>query len=498
MKQALFILDLDRCTGCAACVVACNNLTRNSHQLSAPASDAPHPAEFSRLGVLDVQSSTTPLPSGRKNRWARHLAALATKAGEKCGLNPVNGDLSWRRIHTFNLQRLPSAPVFHLSLACNHCLEPACLAGCPANAYTKDARTGAVLIDEDTCMGCRYCSWVCPYEAPQFNSGTGIMEKCTFCDHRQADELTPACVVACPTDALRFKSDGEPSTVEHAGFPDTGLGPAVRIVGDRRQSGPEMTAAPVQITHPIRSSASGWHGLRSEWSLWFFTSAAALLVAWFAAATAIGRTVALPFFTAGGVLAMAVSALHLGKITRVWRGVLNFRSSWISREAAFFSAFFAAVCALTLVDAGVPGAASWAAAVLGFAALFSMDMVYRVPGQPATTVPHSAMATLTGAFYIGILLDAPILLWPTAALKLVLYLARRDHPTQRGRMTAAVRIVIGLALPLIVLATSAAPPTVALIGAIIGELIDRAEFYANLRFLTPSHQIDRDLDSAWN
>ncbi len=438
MTQALFILDLDRCTGCAACVVACNTE------------------------------------------------------------NPVDGDLSWRRIHTFNPQRLPAAPVFHLSLACNHCLEPACLAGCPANAYTKDARTGAVLIDDDKCMGCRYCSWVCPYEAPQFNTGTGIMEKCTFCDHRQADGLAPACVVACPTDALRFEPDGEPSTVGHAGFPDTGLGPAVRIVGDRRRLGPEMTAAPVQtaVLRPLETI--GWQGLRSEWSLWFFTSAAALLVAWLAAATALGRTVALPFFAAGGILAMAVSALHLGKITRVWRGVLNVRSSWISREAAFFSAFFGAACALTLVGGGLPGAASWAAAALGFAALFSMDMVYRVPGQPAVTVPHSAMATLTAAFYIGILLDAPTLFWPTAALKLVLYLARRDHPKPGARLAAAIRIGIGLVLPPLVLATGTAAPAVALIGAVLGELIDRAEFYATLRFLTPSHQIDVDLDSARN
>jgi len=433
MRQAIFILDLDRCTGCAACVVACNNE------------------------------------------------------------NPVAENLSWRRIHTFNPQRLPAVPVFHLSLACNHCLEPACLSGCPANAYTKDAHTGAVLIDEDRCMGCRYCSWVCPYEAPQFNPGTGIMEKCTFCDGRQTDGLDPACVVACPTDALGFKPDEEPSTVEHAGFPDTGLGPAVRIVGDRRGSGPELTSAPVQTARPVHPRAAGWKGLRREWSLWFFTTAATLLVAWFTAATALGRTVTLPFFATGGVLAMAVSALHLGKMTRVWRGILNFRNSWISREAAFFSTFFGAACVLTLVDGGPPRAAWWAAAIIGFAALFSMDMVYRVPGQPALTVPHSAMATLTAAFFIGLLLDAPILFWPTATLKLALYLARRDHPTPGGRMAAAVRIGIGLVLPLLVLAAPTAPPAIALIGAILGELIDRAEFYAGLRFLTPSSQNDRDL-----
>ncbi len=69
-----------------AVLAAVPRLTRISHQLSAAASDTPRPAEFSRLGVLDVLSSTTPRPSDRKHRWARHLAALATKAGEKRGL----------------------------------------------------------------------------------------------------------------------------------------------------------------------------------------------------------------------------------------------------------------------------------------------------------------------------------------------------------------------------------------------------------------------------
>jgi len=436
MRQALFVLDLDRCTGCAACVVACNTE------------------------------------------------------------NPVAESLSWRRIHTFNPQRLPVAPVFHFSLACNHCLEPACLAGCPANAYTKDPRTGAVLIDEHKCIGCRYCSWVCPYEAPQFNPATGIMEKCTFCDYRQSDGLSPACVVACPTDALRFDPDGEPSTVDRAGFPETGLRPAIRIVGDRRRTAPEMTAAPGQSAAWRRSETPGWEGLRSEWSLWIFTTTAALLVAWFSAASALEHAVALPIFAAAGILGLGVSALHLGRITRAWRGILNFRRSWVSREATFFSAFFGAACVLTLVNGGPPGAAPWAAAVLGFAALFSMDMVYRVPGQPVTTLPHSAMATLTAAFYIGLLIGEPTLFWPTATLKLVLYLARGDHPGPGARSAAAIRIGIGLVLPALVLTTGAVPLSVALVGAVGGELIDRAEFYATLRFLTPSQQLTRDLDNA--
>jgi len=62
-------------------------LARTSHQLPATAGDAPHSAGFSRFGVFDVLSSTTPRPSGREPRWAQHLTGLATKAGEKYGLD---------------------------------------------------------------------------------------------------------------------------------------------------------------------------------------------------------------------------------------------------------------------------------------------------------------------------------------------------------------------------------------------------------------------------
>ena len=432
MNHGLFVLDLDRCTGCEGCVVACN--TENS----------------------------------------------------------VSDELSWRRIHTYNRQRLAAAPVFHFTLACNHCLEPACMHNCPANAYTKDPSTGAVLIDQELCMGCRYCSWVCPYEAPQFNADSGVMEKCTFCSHRLAEGLNPACVTACPTDALKFECNGDPSLVDQPGFPDTGLRPAIRVEGTRRRTAPVMTAAPFSVNVVTPRAAVGWSGLCNEWSLWFFTSVATLLMAWFAAATARGTTVALPVFAAAGILAMAVSALHLGRITRIWRAVLNFRRSWVSREVVLFSAFFVAACTVQLRPE-VPGWARWVIAGIGFAAMYAMDMVYRVPGQPALTVPHSAMATLTAAFYIGILTANPFLLLPAATVKLVLYLARGDRPVPGGAMLVPVRIGIGL-LPAFALAASGSVPVaVAMVGAMIGELIDRAEFYAGLRFLTPACQIDRDL-----
>ena len=427
-----FVLDLDRCTGCAACVVACTNE------------------------------------------------------------NEVAEGRSWRRIHTFNHQRLATAPVFHFTLACNHCHEPACLHNCPANAYRKDPSTGAVLIEHDSCIGCRYCAWVCPYEAPQYNSNVGIMEKCTFCEHRIGDNRSPACVTACPTEALRFDWDDDQGTVDHPGFPEAGLRPAIRVVGSRRHTAPDMTAAPIAVNVVSPRPALDWSGLKSEWSLWFFTSVAILLVAWFAAAVAWSRAIPLQVFAGAGILAMAVSALHLGRITRIWRAILNLRHSWVSREVVFFSTFLATAC-VSAVRPEIPGWTRWVIAAVGFASLYAMDMVYRVRGQPVLTVPHSAMAMLTAAFYIGILTANPVLLWPVATVKLVLYMARRDRPVPYGALLAPIRIGVGLFPAFALAATGTVPIAVALFGAVIGELIDRAEFYAALQFLTPTHQIDADL-----
>ena len=140
--------------------------------------------------------------------------------------NEVAEGLSWRRIHTFNQQRLATAPVFHFTLACNHCLEPACLHNCPANAYTKDPSTGAVLIDQDLCIGCRYCAWVCPYEAPRYNSAIGVDGEVHLLRASAGGRPSPACVTACPTEALRFERDKRP-----------GVGSASWFSRDRAASG---------------------------------------------------------------------------------------------------------------------------------------------------------------------------------------------------------------------------------------------------------------------
>lgn len=431
MSQLGFVLDLDRCTGCAACVLACRNE------------------------------------------------------------NAPSSGIAWRSIVTFNKSRFPTAPVLHYSLACNHCLEPACLAGCPAAAYTKDPATGAVALDPERCMGCRYCAWLCPYEAPRFAACHGVMEKCTFCDHRLAEGLEPACVAACPVEALGLEETPEPDVVIRAGFPETGLRPAVRIVGSRRQAPPVMTASPHTVPPAAAPRPLRWRALRDEWSLWIFSSLVTLLVAWFTAAAAGGVRVVPQLSGAAGALALGISALHLGRPARAWRGLLNWRSSWISREAVLVVLFLGAASAVGFTGSTGP-AAVWPVATVGFTALFAMDMVYRVRSQTSPALPHSAMATATAALYLGLLLASPALAIPAAALKLTLYLLRRRHAAGPRIELAAVRTA-ALAVPCILLLGSGAPPWLLVALALPGELIDRAEFYAGLEFLTPALQVRRDL-----
>lgn len=143
-----FLLDLDRCVGCGACVLAC------------------------RLE------------------------------------NDVPQGISWRRIVSLNLPRMRGGPTYHLTLACHHCRNPPCEAACPSGALEKGPE-GIVRLHGDRCLGCRYCEMACPFGAPTFDADRGVMTKCHLCVHRLEKDLLPACVAACPTAALRFSMDVE-------------------------------------------------------------------------------------------------------------------------------------------------------------------------------------------------------------------------------------------------------------------------------------------------
>jgi len=88
---------------------------------------------------------------------------------------------------------------------CMHCWQPACAAACLTNAMYK-TKEGPVIWRSEKCMGCRYCMISCPFDIPKFeyDSWNPRLQKCSMCDERIDRGLKPACVEACPTDALMF------------------------------------------------------------------------------------------------------------------------------------------------------------------------------------------------------------------------------------------------------------------------------------------------------
>lgn len=117
---------------------------------------------------------------------------------------------------------------YWVSLACNHCSEPRCVAGCPTKAMHKRGDDGVVTVDQSLCIGCRYCVWNCPYHAPKFDKAKGKMSKCDFCLDLLAEGKEPACVAACPLELIKFGPIEELRrkygvTADIAGLPDSAL-----------------------------------------------------------------------------------------------------------------------------------------------------------------------------------------------------------------------------------------------------------------------------------
>ena len=117
----------------------------------------------------------------------------------------------WRRVYEVSGGGWKKAGVawkqdvfaYNLSMSCNHCEDPICVKSCPTHALWK-REDGIVQIDQSLCIGCKYCSWVCPYGAPQYDSQKGVMGKCDLCADYIDQGKNPSCVDACPMRALDF------------------------------------------------------------------------------------------------------------------------------------------------------------------------------------------------------------------------------------------------------------------------------------------------------
>jgi len=114
--------------------------------------------------------------------------------------------VKWRRIDTSWHGHYPDSKNVPVMVACLHCIDSACVAVCPAGAIEKRASDGAVLVNRETCIGCKLCLKACPYHVPQFGAD-GKMQKCDLCLQDTTVACTsPPCVATCPTKALRLVS----------------------------------------------------------------------------------------------------------------------------------------------------------------------------------------------------------------------------------------------------------------------------------------------------
>lgn len=107
-----------------------------------------------------------------------------------------------RRVYASETGVYPDTQLQFLSMACNHCESPACLAACPKSAISKDSVTGVVKHDKSKCVGCRRCEWACPYGAMTFNGVAKKVDKCEACYDRAGG---PACVANCTGGALTWE-----------------------------------------------------------------------------------------------------------------------------------------------------------------------------------------------------------------------------------------------------------------------------------------------------
>lgn len=398
-EQYAFEVSLDRCTGCKACVSACHSLN----------------------GLDDHEA------------W-RDVGTLLGG----------NDSPKWQQTVT---------------TACHHCEDPGCMNGCPVGAYEKDKDTGIVRHLDDQCIGCSYCILKCPYDVPKYSKKRGIVRKCDMCHQRLAEGEAPACVQACPTEAIRIVKiarDQKPEARKKAAntnlfhstlnnpsssFADSSITlPTTRYIG---------RVVPGSATAADQESLVPQH---AHWPLvlmLMLTQAGVGLLVASSGNPAITLTGAAIFFAG-----MGASVFHLGQPLKAWRFFLGLRTSWLSREILAFSLFAPiplALAAFALLPyfpkLPIPPFISnllplcslitaYSALIIGLIAVFTSVMIYHDTHRSLWRFPLGAarfFGTVVSFAALGNLLNNPgILACSLFAAAIILKLVPESRLLQLG------------------------------------------------------------------
>ena len=338
-----------------------------------------------------------------------------------------------------------------------------CLKGCPTKAYTKHAEYGAVLQDPETCFGCGYCTWVCPYNAPQLDPVEGQVSKCNMCVDRLEVGLKPSCVSACVGNALDFgvveniPENRQQAEVSIPGFPDPNITqPNIRFQQTKKL--PDEMHRTDSMPLKYRQNDSGDYvpavdrklGKTKFWNMERLSSRENPLVL-FTLLTQMGIgaftlafitalfSPAIASFTASSMyvpliamscaciaLGLFMSTVHLGKPLKFYRGFNNLRWSPVSREGlgvALFMTFagvhmllnlpsngwlqsiFTNINLAALADSSILSFLSNSTAILaivsGAIGLYYMVRCYLIPARPFWNHWQTATSFIGNSISLG-------------------------------------------------------------------------------------------------
>lgn len=228
------VIDLDICVGCHACAVNCK--------------------EWNTGGKMAPLTDLMPYGDKMDGVW-------------------------FNRIHTFETEDdVGTSRTVHFPKSCLHCDDAPCVTVCPTGASYKREEDGIVLVNEDICIGCKLCSWACPYGAREFDEHEGVMKKCTMCvdkiynENLPEESRVPACVSTCPTGARSFGDLNDPNSdvsklsAARGGFslmPEQGTNPVNRYLPPRPKKMGQEDQAPRMLKHEDTSEDGA--GLMARW-----------------------------------------------------------------------------------------------------------------------------------------------------------------------------------------------------------------------------------------
>ena len=466
-EQYAFEVDLDKCSGCKACVSACHSL------------------------------------------------------------NGLNEHETWRSTGLLISSRSSQPHVQTVTTACHHCVDPGCLNGCPVLAYDKDPATGIVRHLDDQCIGCQYCVLMCPYEVPQYSGKRGIVRKCDMCHQRLTNGEAPACVQACPDEAIRITIVRQDAVRQnfHRNGSSSDSGPNKFLPGSPNPSITQPTTRYISA-RPVPAELIPADAFETR------IQPLHLPLVWMLVLSqlGVGGYLFLPLSPQAAQPVLAVVALtatlfglagailHLGRPLKAWRAFLGLRRSWLSREIIVFNLFMplavAATASCFLPDAFWKPALLWLTALAGIPGVFCSAMIYhatqRVGWRGELSIGRffatTALLGLATTWVATEFAKTPTLLFPallvlvsTVKIMREMSFLRRETdtttpPTPLARSATLMRSQLGLllgfrvvlgamggvALPVISLAPIVSPALIAataLFLCLAGELAERALFF---------------------